>query len=113
MAQILDSFNGDSDSGVALCCYVNVASKVQIARITNIENWYFERVVFPGQRLMFNAPAEAQLEIHTGMMASSIMSDSIACSKLVVGKDESSVEVMFESKSDEGSAELEGVSHAA
>lgn len=113
MAQILDSFNSDSDSGVSLCCYVNVASKVQIARITNIENWYFERVVFPGQRLMFNAPAEAQLEIHTGMMASSIMSDSIACSKLIVSEDESSVEAMFESQNDEGAAELEGVTQAA
>ena len=113
MAQILDSLNDNSAAGVSLCCYVNVASKVQIARITNIENWYFERVVFPGQRLMFNAPAEAQLEIHTGMMASSIMSDSIACSKLVVGDDESSVEVMFQAKTSDGAAELEGASQAA
>jgi hypothetical protein len=38
---------------------------MQIARITNIPNWDFDRVVFPGQRLMFNAPPEATLEIHT------------------------------------------------
>lgn len=113
MAQILDSFKADSASGVVLCCYVNVASKVQIARITNIENWYFERVVFPGQRLMFNAPPEAQLEIHTGMMASSIMSDSIACSKLIVGEEDSSPEVLFPSDVDESEVEPKDVSKAA
>ncbi len=113
MAQILDSLKDNSASGVSLCCYTNVASKVQIARITNIENWYFERVVFPGQRLMFQAPAEAQLEIHSGMMASSIMSDSIACSKLVVDEDEFSTEAMFLFETVPGATELEGVSQAA
>jgi hypothetical protein len=38
-----------------------------------------ERVIFPGQRLMFEAPAEAVLEIHTGMVASAILSDKIPC----------------------------------
>jgi len=33
-----------------LCWYLNTTSKVQIARITNIPNWYFERTVFPGER---------------------------------------------------------------
>jgi len=57
---------------------------MQIVRITNIQNWYFERVVFPGQRLMFEAMLEAQLEIHTGMMASAILSDTIPCDRLIV-----------------------------
>lgn len=33
---------------------------------------------------MFEAPYEAQLEIHTGMMASAILSDTIPCERLVV-----------------------------
>ena len=66
------------------CCYVNRSSKIQVARITNIPNWYFERVVFPGQRLIFEADAQAQLEIHTGMMASSILSDTIPCDRLAI-----------------------------
>ena len=66
------------------CCYVNCSSKIQVARITNIPNWYFERVVFPGQRLIFEADAQAQLEIHTGMMASSILSDTIPCDRLAI-----------------------------
>ena len=65
-----------------VCCYVNATSKIQVARITNIPNWYFERVVFPGQRLIFEAVPEALLEIHSGMMASSILSDTIPCQQL-------------------------------
>jgi len=83
MAQILDPLPPDS-SGPILCCYVNATSKIQIARITNVPNWYFERVVFPGQRLMFEAVAWALLEIHTGMMASAILSDTIPCARLAV-----------------------------
>ncbi|MEL6457251.1 MAG: DUF1830 domain-containing protein [Cyanobacteria bacterium J06621_15] len=83
MAQILDPLPPEQ-SGKSLCCYVNATSKIQIARISNISNWYFERVVFPGQRLVFEAPLEAQLEIHTGMMASAILSDTIPCNRLAI-----------------------------
>jgi hypothetical protein len=81
MAQILDPLPEDSQSTV-LCCYVNATSQIQVARITNIPKWYFERVVFPGQRLIFEALPEALLEIHTGMMASAIISDTIPCTRL-------------------------------
>ncbi|NEQ30106.1 MAG: DUF1830 domain-containing protein [Leptolyngbya sp. SIO4C5] len=83
MAQILDPLPPESNDKL-LCCYVNATSKIQIARITNVPNWYFERVVFPGQRLIFEAFATAQLEIHTGMMASAILSDTIPCTRLLV-----------------------------
>jgi len=83
MAQILDPLPNDDNSHI-LCCYVNATSQIQIARITNIANWYFERVVFPGQRLVFEAQDEAILEIHTGMMASAILSDTIPCDRLAL-----------------------------
>ncbi len=89
MAQILDPLPPEQ-SGNLLCCYVNATSKIQIARICNISNWYFERVVFPGQRLVFEAPVEAQMEIHTGMMASAILSDTIACDRLAIQESSSS-----------------------
>ncbi|MEA5551679.1 DUF1830 domain-containing protein [Anabaena cylindrica UHCC 0172] len=85
MAQILDPLPPEQ-SGKFLCCYVNATNKMQVARISNIPNWYFERVVFPGQRLVFEAPKEAQMEIHTGMMASSILSDTIPCDRLAIGE---------------------------
>ncbi len=83
MAQLIDPIPPDR-SQVVCCCYVNATSKIQIARITNVPNWYFERVVFPGQRLMFESVLDGQLEIHTGMMASAILSDTIPCSRLQV-----------------------------
>lgn len=83
MAQILDSLPSDHQNRI-LCCYVNATSQIQVARITNIPNWYFERVVFPGQRLVFEALPEALLEIHTGMMATAILSDTIPCARLRV-----------------------------
>ncbi len=72
------------DAEEICCCYVNSTSQIQIARITNVHNWYFERVVFPGQRLIFESPRYGYLEIHTGMMASSILSDKIPCDRLIV-----------------------------
>jgi len=90
MAQILDPLPSDGQSQI-LCCYVNATSKMQIARITNVPDWYFERVVFPGQRLLFETVPKALLEIHTGMMASAILSDSIPCDRLQVDDPELAV----------------------
>jgi hypothetical protein len=92
MAQILDPIPNNDDSDALLCCYVNATSQIQVARITNIPNWYFERVVFPGQRLVFEALPSALLEIHTGMMASAILSDTIPCTKLSVNESDNNQE---------------------
>ncbi len=96
MAQILDPIPAEQSVKI-LCCYVNATSKIQVARISNIPNWYFERVVFPGQRLVFESPPEAQLEIHTGMMASAILSDTIPCNRLEI-KEEGSDTLEVDSK---------------
>jgi hypothetical protein len=85
-----------SERDTVVCCYANCTSKIQVARISNIPNWYFERVVFPGQRLMFEASVVGQLEIHTGMMASAILSDTIPCSRLVVMDDPQSLALTAE-----------------
>lgn len=65
-----------------LCHYTNATNWLQIARITNIPNWYFERVVFPGQRLLFEAPRWANLEIYTAQLPSPMLSDKIPCDRL-------------------------------
>ncbi|HLO51412.1 MAG TPA: DUF1830 domain-containing protein [Kamptonema sp.] len=67
-----------------LCYYANPTKQIQIVRITNIANWYFEKVVFPQQRLMFEAVPEAVLEISTGTIASSLLSEKIPCHLLCV-----------------------------
>ena len=90
MTQILDPVPFD-DTKTVLCCYVNDSSRIQIARISNISNWYFERVVFPGQRLMFESHINGQLEIHSGSMASSILEDTVPCSRLRIDNVEDTV----------------------
>jgi hypothetical protein len=67
-----------------LCSYVNPTRQIQVVRITNLPNTFFERTVFPGQRIVFETLPTAQLEIHTGMMASAILSDTIPCDRLRV-----------------------------
>jgi hypothetical protein len=81
---LLDPLPADLRDKTIVCSYVNATSKIQIARITDVPQWYFERVVFPGQNLIFEAIASAHVEIHTGMMASSILSDTIPCIQLQV-----------------------------
>ncbi|NJR49644.1 MAG: DUF1830 domain-containing protein [Leptolyngbyaceae cyanobacterium CSU_1_3] len=108
MSQMFDPIPADSSARL-LCCYVNATSQMQIARITNIPNWYFERVVFPGQRLLFEAVPDAHLEIHTGMMASAILSDRLPCSTLCV---EERIP-MFASSSQEQELKNEGITSLA
>jgi len=81
MTQILDSLPSQYDRRI-LCGYVNATSQIQIIRIANIPSWYFERVVFPSQRLLFEASPESQLEIHTGAIPSAILTDKIPCDRL-------------------------------
>lgn len=48
-----------------LCLHINVSSYLQIIRIVTIPKLAFERVIFPGQRLIFEAEPDTQVEIHT------------------------------------------------
>lgn len=91
MAQVSDPLPPDHGSPI-LCEYENETDKIQVARITNIPNWYFERVVFPGQRLTFEAPPEAILEIQVGMMASAILAKTISCESLKADQFRTSLE---------------------
>jgi hypothetical protein len=67
-----------------VCCYENVTPKLQVVRITNIPNWYFEKVVFPKQRLLFEAVPQASLEVYTGDIAQAILADHIPCDRLQI-----------------------------
>ena len=79
----LDSIVDDL-SNYILCFYTNISNQIQIIKITNIPNYYRERAIFPGQRLMFEAVTSAKLEIHTSESATAIPSDIIPCQHLRV-----------------------------
>lgn len=74
-----------SEKNMLLCHFFNENNQVVIARISNIPNWYLERVVFPAQRFLFEAPEEAVLEIHSPETGT-IHEDTIPCQKLSVNE---------------------------
>ncbi|NJP11009.1 MAG: DUF1830 domain-containing protein [Leptolyngbyaceae cyanobacterium RU_5_1] len=69
-----------------LCYYVNSTTQIQKARISNIPNWLFERVIFPKQRLLFEAIPAALLEIHTCSALGETLLDQIPCLRLRVNE---------------------------
>lgn len=86
MTQILNSLPSECTHHI-LCGYSNTTSLVQIIRIANIPNWYFERVVFPKQHLLFAAPTQAQLEIYTCEFPGTLLAERIACNCLLASDD--------------------------
>jgi hypothetical protein len=75
-----------ADADFMLCCYQNLSPKMQIVRSNSLEipEWHLERVVFPGQRLLFHAPHQTSLQIYTASMAGNLLSDTVPCDRLRV-----------------------------
>ena len=53
-------------------------------RIDNIPDWYFERVVFPREQLVFEAVAEAVLEVYSSDKSGPFLSNRLPCDWLRV-----------------------------
>jgi hypothetical protein len=70
-----------------LCCYVNKTNQLQVGRIVNIPNWHFERVVLPGQRLLFEAQVAGLLEIYVITDASTRLLSTIPCPDLQISEE--------------------------
>lgn len=74
-----------------LCYYVNHSSQLRIARICNIVNWYYEKVMFPGDRLLFEAPVHSLLEIYSSFQSTPVLIDRICCDRLSVSETDPAV----------------------
>lgn len=66
------------------CCYTNQTSGFQIIRIVNLPSYFLERVVCPGKQLFFEASLDSQLEVHSGILVSAVLSDTIPCYRLAL-----------------------------
>lgn len=84
MSQTLDGLPSEYANQAIGCAYTNQSGAIQIVRISNVENWYFERVVFPAQMIGFTAMAQATLDIYTCDHAGALLDERIACSRLAV-----------------------------
>lgn len=65
-----------------LCYYINSTSILQMVRLNGARDRDFERIVFPGQRLLFEAPPESLFEIS----ANGQSLDRIPCDRLQVDR---------------------------
>lgn len=80
------------NSDKILCFYSNDTSYIQIVRLRNIENWNYERVVFPKERFFFEAERDAQLEIYMCEMDKKILSAIVPCDRIQVNEENSVLE---------------------
>jgi Domain of unknown function (DUF1830) len=70
-----------------LCYYANFSDGIQMARISNLQHFNFEKVVFPGERLLFEAASDAQLEIYISQTGRESLLEKISCDRLQVSEE--------------------------
>ena len=69
------------------CCYVNHTAQFQIVRVATVSGDFIERTVLPHTKVLFEANLHDRLEVHTGNLITSILSDTIPCSQLIQPKE--------------------------
>ena len=67
-----------------ICTYQNTTNLVQIVKIENVKNFYWEKVVFPCQIILFNTIEQANLTIYSSSNITAILTDTIPCRSLQV-----------------------------
>ncbi len=77
-------------SDEVLCYYLNSTSEIQVIKSECRESWDFERVVFPGQRLFFEALSTAHLEIYKAQNSGLQLAARVKCDRLQVMQERSS-----------------------
>lgn len=83
MTIALDRLPGKQGQKI-LCFYVNTTRQMQVARISNIGNEEWEHVVFPGERFLFEAIPEAELEVYQTLENGEIRCERFFCKRLKV-----------------------------
>ncbi len=72
------------DAELLLCYYANQTQQLQVIKITDKPDLNFERVIFPGQRLMFQAPSTSQLQVYSRTAIAALAQETIPCQDLQV-----------------------------
>ncbi len=64
--------------------YTNPTERIQIVRIARPTDDFLERTVLPGAQVLFEAGADAELEVHTYVVATAILEERIRCDRLAI-----------------------------
>jgi len=67
-----------------LCYYFNSTNKMQLIRLWDGEMYSLEKIIFPQQRILFEAKPEEILEVHTKQEGEQILESIFACNSLKV-----------------------------
>ncbi len=68
-----------------LCFYINATDRLQKIRLTDISKAArFEKIVFPGQRILFEASLEFSLEVYTIAAGREVLLEILPCHALRV-----------------------------
>jgi hypothetical protein len=71
-----------------LCYYFNASSEMQILNLTNSPGLNYNRVVFPQERLLFEAFPNSFLEVHRKTFTGTDLVDKVRCQSLQVLNEE-------------------------
>lgn len=72
-----------------LCFHINETSQIQIIRLRNIPKLKYQRVIFPGERLFFEAVPNAVLEIYSCKDGQKNLSSVQLCDRIQVNQESS------------------------
>lgn len=72
MTSTTDSQLTDASS-LMLCAYANSTSDLQFVRIVNVPNGYFDKLLFPKQRLLFKTPPNTELEVYASYQGQTVL----------------------------------------
>ena len=64
-----------------LCAYINLTSQIQVAKIPG--NPEFEKVIFPDEKLLFDAPEASELKLFIEIAGKTSLFASIPCQQLI------------------------------
>lgn len=65
-----------------LCYYTNSTHKIQLIRVADGGNQSLEKIVFPQQRVLFEAIAQEQLTVYSESKGKQVLAEIIPCQNL-------------------------------
>ncbi len=65
-----------------LCHYINSTHKMQLIRVLDNHNCNYEKVIFPQQRILFEAILEGRLEVYIEQEGKQMLKEIFSCHNL-------------------------------
>ncbi|MGL4880663.1 MAG: DUF1830 domain-containing protein [Waterburya sp.] len=78
----MSTVSSSNISEPVLCCYINKTQRIQSGKIAHYPGGHLEKVIFPSEKFLFEAPADAELAIYIELAGNTILLDNIPCSHL-------------------------------